>query len=256
MKNKNGFIATSVMFAFFLVFIALSTLVITSYAHYDSLINALNGNILETLNEEVIKKKYTSLNNCIKDGDLSDTSFNYWKTNGSSVTGYVSRFHDDIYNNNYIRIEYNPGNATITKKLDNCVLKSGVTKKVYVSFRFTRSVFTCSSSYVKLNVGQDIVGSGYTPLCGDRPVNWGTIQSFIVDRPNITNSTNQFLKFELNSISAGQYQYLGIEDVMVVDITNLYKDSNCLNNTSCDSAMKAYLDKDLSYMESVSMPKY
>ena len=41
--KKNGFIATSVMFSFFLVFITLSVLILLSYAHYRTLINQLNA---------------------------------------------------------------------------------------------------------------------------------------------------------------------------------------------------------------------
>lgn len=129
MKKKNGFIATSIMFSFFLVFTALSMLVLASYAHFRVLINNLNGSILKDLNDNVISKKYTSLSNCITDGDFKsikddfDANPNNYQSEQQSsdnpaeqlwrresyLKNYYKKFYDNWYkqdNNNYNAIPY------------------------------------------------------------------------------------------------------------------------------------------------------
>jgi len=233
MKKKNGFIATSVMFAFFLVFVSLSTLVITSYANYDSLVNALNDNILQTLNEDVIKKKYTSVKNCIVNGDLADGTNNWVLTN-------ATRMHDDTYNNDYIKVT-GGSNATITQTYDNCIKKSDTTnKKIYIAYKLNLSNFNCSTG--RVSVGSYTVLSDLCNMNGSLFVNWA-LKSYIITTNDVDNAINNIVF----TISGSSGNYFGVEDLMVVDITKLYKDQNCLNNNNCDSTMKDYLDTNLPY---------
>lgn len=48
MKQKNGFMATSLLYAFFILFVALMMGIIANYAH--------NRILLKTTNEEIAKK--------------------------------------------------------------------------------------------------------------------------------------------------------------------------------------------------------
>lgn len=88
MKKKNGFIATSVMLSFFLVFILLTSLVLLSYSHYRFLESNLNGSILKNLNKE-INNELITLNNIIQNGSFED-SFNYWNNENMKIdnTGF------------------------------------------------------------------------------------------------------------------------------------------------------------------------
>ena len=60
--HKNGFIATSLIYSFFLIFLAIIANILFSYAHNRILLNNINEGILDDLNES-IKKFDTKYNN-------------------------------------------------------------------------------------------------------------------------------------------------------------------------------------------------
>ena len=69
--KKNGFIATSVMYSFFVVFALLSLTILATYSHYRSLNTSLNSSILDELNLRIVNK-YARLTNLVKDGNFDD----------------------------------------------------------------------------------------------------------------------------------------------------------------------------------------
>ena len=109
-KKKNGFIATSLMFSFFIIFLTMSLMIMATYTHYQGLINNLNSGVLKDLNDNVIVKKYTTLINSAADGDLASI---YGSSNPSSTINSVwsvneaqnsKPIYDDGNKISYIRI--------------------------------------------------------------------------------------------------------------------------------------------------------
>ena len=231
MKKKNGFIATSIMFSFFLVFTALSLLVLASYAHYRVLINSLNGEILRDLNDSVISKKYVSLNNCITDGDfrsikddynkygnptseyLKDESnlrnyykdfYDIWYKEGNNNYNAIPTFEPDI-NNHYVRLvnkltdKSTVNKVRFAKQFDGKKLKNdGQYHKVYVYFKmFRNGKIDCDSGTVSIRVGQNIYTmSNEKILCGEF-VNWDETNSQIFDV--YSDSDDQEITFNIEN---------------------------------------------------------
>ena len=54
--KKNGFIATSLIYSFFLAFVALVSVILTTYSYYRTILNTLNKDILSGLNTEIQSK--------------------------------------------------------------------------------------------------------------------------------------------------------------------------------------------------------
>ena len=82
MKNKNGFIATSLMYSFFMVFALLALTILATYSHYRYLNSDLNASIQEELNQKILSK-YARLYNLVNNGSFeSDDS---WTMNNSEI---------------------------------------------------------------------------------------------------------------------------------------------------------------------------
>ena len=259
--KKNGFIATSIMFSFFLVFTMLSLLVLASYTHYRTLINNLNMSILNDLNESVISKKYISLDNAIKDGDFKSIDTDFANNDLTYPTFYsiwnnpfdynVEPYYDNVNNNqnSYIRMAYHlnnssySGRAKISKKFDPEWIKQYKDNnyhKIYVAFKiFRNGVINCSSGTVTIRVGSNRSNlTNNKVLCGSFS-NW-TIESEIL---NVRlNSEDQEIIFQTEGIDH-QTRFISIRDIKVVDVTKLYKEG------TTDAQMKEYLDRELPYIE-------
>ncbi len=161
MKNKNGFISTSIMISFFMVFILISTLVLASYTHYRYLLQGLNSSILSDLNE-VIDSKYVTLKNIVKDGSFenynnnnSDWTFegDYIKVKNQSEADYLTSFDGDYS----VVFGYNVSNDI---KDFNSLLKQKISIKkkgkryYYFSYKIDRNTDVsdvCSNSSTKYN---------------------------------------------------------------------------------------------------------
>ena len=144
---------------------------------------------------------------------------------------------------------------------ENRKIAIGNNKKIYIAYKiFRNGEILCNNTKVYLgnnNTSNQLEGS----LCGDfldssgnTAANW-TIQSMILTT-NITNDS-QRINFLVDTFKANPRihdlsgLYIGIKDIMVVDVTNLYKDG------TTDAQMKAYLDKNLPYMqENYPLAKY
>ena len=255
MKNKNGFIATSVMFSFFLVFILLTVLILASYTHYNVLLNNLNGTILTDLNDRVISKKYANLINVIRNGDIQNNG--QWSYSNST-------FERNTANNTYIK--FNSGaSSSFYQNTSTSQRFNGNSRKIYVSFNYERSFnVACTSEDFKvvLNTGSNtydittfsfdnnsstFVRSGRDMACGNNFLNWthyGTI--ITVNSNKNANQSTQFIASNIkNSVGV-----MAVNNVVVTDITALY------NSGTTDAQMLQYLLKKLPYFTGeYSLPK-
>ena len=256
-KDKNGFISSSLMFSFFLVFILLTVLVLTSYMHYNSLIKNLNGTILDGLNEH-IASKYSGVKNLIKNGDLSTDQ--YWILNEGA--SYVNQSNN---NNKFLQIK--PNTTGYFTQNFNEILNDRV---LYVSFSFNMyypdDCQTCEFSvsfnnnkinnlyYIDNNKQLKKVESNNLVKNDSK----NKLQKWILFGGIYrTNSTINEIKFEASNLNydinnAGGV--FGINNIEVVDVTNLYKD----NSPDNDEKMIKYLLSDLPYInydQKYSLPK-
>ena len=259
-KNKNGFIASSLMFSFFLVFILLSVLVLSSYSHYNQLIKSLNGTILTGLNN-TIAAKYAGIKNLVQNGKVEKTS-NPWSL--SSGARYVKQTDN---NNEFLQILPNT-TGSISQSFSN--IPGG--RVIYVAFNFnswypddcTSCTFSVSLNgkaiskfyYIDKNDDDRFVGLQPNALVnndeGSHNQNWILYGGIL----RTTSTVNQ-IKFEASGLkyyieNAGGV--FGINNIVVADITNLYKD----NQEANDSTMINYLLRELpfiDYEQKYSLPK-
>lgn len=255
MKNKNGFIATSVMFSFFLVFILLSVLVLASYTHYNILLNNLNGSILTDLNDRVISKKYANLVNVIRNGDIQNNS--QWSYSNSA-------FETNTTNNKYIRLKAGTS-SSFYQNTAAAQRFNGNSRKIYVSFNYERTFnVACSSEDFKviLNTGSSTYNitsftynntsgfytrSGRDMSCGSSFLNWTQYGAIITVNSN--KNANQYTQFVASNIK-NTVGVMAVNNIVVTDVTALY------NSGTTDAQMLQYLLKKLPYFTGeYSLPK-
>ena len=256
MKKKSGFIASSVMFSFFLVFILLAVLVLTSYTHYNQLIKSLNGTILENLKSE-IEKKYAGIKNLVKNG-----SNGYWSKK--------SAWYKSLAGNYFMTVD--KGNSSFSQDLISNI--NGTNKVIYVAFQFNYGYpDKCKNCDFKVML-TDTSGNNYTidtfhyldknynkkykstkslvNNTDDGSVNWILFGGILR-----TNRIIHSIKFEQTNLEFDPSNYggvFGVNNVVVADITNLYIN----NSSSNDDKMIEYLLKELPFIthdQKYSLPR-
>ena len=197
--KKNGFIATSLLFSFFVIFLTLSIMILASYSQYQTSISTLNNNILKDLNNSVILDKYTTIYNSVTDGDVSSIERGSFNWGAWSLQVNANPFYDSENKSSYIKLTSN--GYRFAQYIKNgkylSLSKNGSdVRKIYVRYNiFRKGSVLCNSSSVSLRIGTNTqVMSGN--LCGDY-VNWemrSQIFCFVV------NSQDQEIKFEAAGI--------------------------------------------------------
>lgn len=266
MKNKNGFIASSLMFSFFLVFILLSVLVLTSYAHYNTLLKNLNGEILSELNV-LIASKYAGIRNYVRSG-ANIGSGDWQKSNMTPVKNNVL----DLYV--YYPVAGQESFFTQTFSLPN--EEANGIKRIYVSFKYQKPNTTpCNNSNFALTlIAPD--GNRYTSIdnkiyyldtnktlkslgmqefaCGGQKL-YNTF-GMIIEVPNIVNNGNGYkIDFRASGLNYSYVPkegstYVGFNNILVSDVTKL--------SSGYSTNLVKYLLVDLPYIDSgrkYSLPK-
>ena len=138
--KKNGFIATSLIYSFFLAFVALVSVILTTYSYYRTILNTLNKDILGGLNTE-IQSKYITLENLIQNGSFEDST-NKW---GSQVNVEIPASSENISAHGANSIRLNTGNYTANSQVQQPVVvpdniaSIGGTHTYYLRFRIFRN---------------------------------------------------------------------------------------------------------------------
>ena len=141
--NNKGFIATTLIYSFLLLFATLVTVIITNYNYYRNTLNKYNKNINDALNN-IVNNKYVTLYNEIDNSDFETKNVS-WHT-GSSTTNF---------NNN--------GNLGYDCNQSDCTNKNGSYQTDYTnaggnnSFRFAPK----TNSIVNSNVFSCIANNYY-----------------------------------------------------------------------------------------------
>jgi hypothetical protein len=211
----------------------MSLMIMATYTQYQSLVNTLNTNILSDLNDNVIVNKYTIIDNAITDGDIASIKAGGLNGAWTGISNAVG-VNDSAHNNTYIKMK--PQNSSFKQLLTSKLPNKG-NRKLLVRFDvFRNGYILCNSNSVNVAGVQLTSAMDYPDhnfdLCGE-PEMWVTHQ-FIIE-PNIGNTSE--INFNVSGMrSTASYidvntLYIGIKNVMVVDITDVYLNAGTDDNT-------------------------
>ena len=150
MRRKNGFIATTLIYSFLLLFATLVIVIIGNYTYYRSTINAYNKGINDSLNN-LIDTKYVTLTNLVNNSDFEDQEDrDSWS--GIGANAYYSG--EETMGNGVTSLKFNgKSNALVRSNYFNCEANH------YYYFSYT--LFT-NGTVGPIDTGT-ATGSGSTP---------------------------------------------------------------------------------------------
>ena len=261
MKRKNGFVASSLMFSFFLVFTLLSLIILASYAHYRNLSDNLNGNILNDLNENVILHKWVTLENVITDGDfnsINNSSNNYAQFKSNWATSYVEPQTKDGINYVSFKKKSSTPNLYLKQSFNNRLTRGN--RKIYVAFKHRRTyaqdclnedfnailfIGNHSTTHLRsVETGEyEFENRGLACKKADDNNDYSQWQLYSHIFDVNVNSDIQYLQLNALEIRYNGEESIDIKDVMVVDITSLYNEDTTLE------LIHGYLDENLPFFE-------
>lgn len=216
MKNNKGFIATTLIYSFLLLFATLVTVIISNYNYYRNTLNKYNKSINTALNAR-INDKYITLYNEIGNSDFEKN--NSWNLSNAY---YSNPDNKETKKGGLRSLKFPNSTATVTSNKFNCYAN----RYYYVSYY----VFTNG------NVGN---GTGNIGLFSEN-------NSLIAGEPIIFVVVNSENDYNLNwkkkyylgkSGYTGQCQFrvnysnnisntiMHIDNVLVVDVTDIIKKS-------------------------------
>lgn len=252
MKNNKGFIATTLIYSFLLLFATLVTVIITNYNYYRNTLNKYNKNINDALNN-IVNNKYVTLYNEIDNSDFETKNVS-WHT-GSNTTNF---------NNN--------GNLGYDCNQSDCTNKNGSYKTEYTnaggnnSFGFApktsnvvnSNTFNCVANNYYY-VAYDVFTSG-TINNGEAGGNigiynnssgWAVYESLNYGFQNwshrgiigkVSNSGTCTFRIDYQNNNGGSDVRMNIDNVMVINITELLQKAGISipDGTSGDNLRRTY----------------
>lgn len=242
MKSKNGFVASSLMFSFFLVFAVLALVVIASYAHYRGLSNELNGNILNDLNENVIPGEWKEVENVITNGNFKDS--NNWYFTRTNIVNDAS--------GNYVSMVKQNGEPEnhIVQYINN-KLKIGTNRKIYFRYLAKRTYKQdCLNEdfhfFLKIGSQNPRDFENRSVICDEtsnpKDVSDWNLYSWIFEDVDVNSSSQSIDIFTYNLRHTGpNSEAILIKDVMLIDVTDLWNATSGMNL----EAIHTYLDNQL-----------
>lgn len=121
MKNNKGFIATTLIYSFLLLFATLIVVIIGNYNYYRNTLNKYNKGVNDALNSK-IDSKYVTLKNEIDNSGFEIVN-SVWNTGGAT-------YNRDTLKEGFYSLRFNSSNITTTSNAFNC--QSG--RYYYVSY--------------------------------------------------------------------------------------------------------------------------
>ena len=246
--NNKGFIATSVLYSFFVVFLMLSLFILNTYENHRVLIENLNSNILNTLNDE-ISNKYVLIKNHVSNGDFEENTAlsglsNSERNNTNSATGTYS-----------LMMHKTPTTANSAFSINASWLENdNKSHKFYFAYRVFRKGIVNGTSEISLNFGS--TKYKFTSLSLNmtdmndwaNTSNW-SIQSQIINNVIVNNQTAK-VTFSISN-QTSEYQTF-IDQVMLIDITNFKLDGSTIS----DAQIKEYFDLNVPFFtQSYAIPR-
>lgn len=266
--KKNGFIATSLIYSFFLAFVALVSVILTTYSYYRTILNTLNKDILSGLNTE-IQSKYITLENLIQNGSFEDST-NKW---GSQVNVEIPAASENISAHGAKSLRLNTGNYTADSQIQqpvtvptNIASISGK-HQYYLRFRIFRNgnlVFSggdAANAYANISVATNSkigLGGAFTNWSLASMVIEGNAASSITVNFTANNSVLDHQGKTDTDVGGGRALSVYIDDVMLIDVTELSSKlgisgdalKNRLDGTSCGATDWDCQNRKLEYFDS------
>ena len=266
--KKNGFIATSLIYSFFLAFVALVSVILTTYSYYRTILNTLNKDILSGLNTE-IQSKYITLENLIQNGSFEDST-NKWE---SQVNVEIPAASENISAHGANSIRLNTSNYTANSMIQQSVtIPTNIASisgkhQYYLRFRIFRNgnlVFSggdAANAYANISVATNSkigLGGAFT--------NW-SLASMVIEGNAASNITVNFVANNSvldhqgktdTDVGGGRALSVYIDDVMLIDVTELSSKlgisgdalKNRLDGTSCGTTDWDCQNRKLEYFDS------
>lgn len=265
MKNNKGFIATTLIYSFLLLFATLIVVIIGNYNYYRNTLNKYNKGVNDALNSK-IDSKYVTLKNEIDNSDfekntLVDASFTndpwhlgtpyngidlgklFWMTFAYSSFGTGATYSDTTKKDGLysLKFDYKSQNRTVTVSSNSFTCTAGsyyyVSYYVFTNGQIKPLLYNISSYPIKL------IDYGKIGLYNTSTSSW--IVSENVDYPFQNWQKRGILaKAEASGTCNFKVDYLNndstlmyIDDVVVTDVTKIVKNSGLLvnNNLSDDN---------------------
>lgn len=217
--NNKGFIATSLIYAFFLVFVAVVATVLATYAHNRILVDNVNSGVVDDLNKS-IENKYVLLQNLVVNGDFEEDG-GWTLENAANLNPSFSTF------SGVRSIAIYKGNSSIRQNISN------LQRNHYYYFRYYvfRNGTITGTSNVTLSSG----GTSYNFNLGyyspDLVANWNLLSSIV----EVSTPGTYTLNISGTGIG-GNYSNLNIDSLIFTDITDFITEGTNVVN------LKTYLD--------------
>lgn len=271
--KKNGFIATSLIYSFFLAFVALVSVILATYSYYRTILNTLNKDILSGLNTE-IQSKYITLENLIKNGSFED-DLSEWR---ERINIEIPAYSENISAHGSKSLRLNTGNYTADSQIQqpvtvptNIASISGK-HQYYLRFRIFRNgnlVFAggnrdddyAAKAYANISVASDSkigLGGAFTNWSLASMVIEGNAASNITVNFTANNSVLDHQGKTDTDVGGGRALSVYIDDVMLIDVTELSSKlgingdalKNRLDGTSCGTTDWDCQNRKLEYFDS------
>lgn len=266
--KKNGFIATSLIYSFFLAFVALVSVILATYSYYRTILNTLNKDILSGLNTE-IQSKYITLENLIQNGSFEDST-NKW---GSQVNVEIPAASENISAHGAKSLRLNTSNYTANSQVQQSVTVptniASISGKhqYYLRFRIFRNgnlVFSggdAANAYANISVATNSkigLGGAFTNWSLASMVIEGNAASSITVNFTANNSVLDHQGKTDTDVGGGRALSVYIDDVMLIDVTELSSKlgisgdalKNRLDGTSCGTTDWDCQNRKLEYFDS------
>jgi hypothetical protein len=262
MHMKNGFIATSIIYSFFTVFILIALTTLGMYTHYRTLLYNLNNSVLSDLNDK-IEAKYSKITNLVENSGFEDGHDMPWILNpySEAITCKSNPTYKDIWVANddcSLKLQYtkdtsgntynHPYSAQIMQ-LKNIIPADNNIHHFYV--RFVRFINTPRVNATSGDVWLSFNGNNYyfssiyntnvllNDNANDGKFTNSEMASAIFDIPMTSNQDMQLI-FEIKDMNVITDKVY-LDNIMVVDVSNYY------SAFTSDAEIKAQLDSKLLY---------
>ena len=226
--NNKGFIATSLVYAFFLVFVAVIATVLATYTHNRILISNVNTGIEEDLNHS-IENKYLVIENILTNSNFEEDE-GWDLTNATNLNPSFSAYLG------LRSIALNKGDSTISQT----VKELQANHYYYLRFYLFRNGPITGNSAITLKSNTNpstVINYGLNLISDDVSVNWEAMSNIM--RLNLDGD------YDLQIVGTnidGVFNNLNIDALMLIDVTALIDDGNSIPDS------KTFIDT-LDYFE-------
>ena len=258
MKNNKGFIATTLIYSFLLLFATLIVVIIGNYNYYRNTLNKYNKGVNDALNSK-IDSKYVTLKNEIDNSDfeknkLVDASFTndpwhlgtpyngidlgklFWMTFAYSSFGTGATYSDTTKKDGLysLKFDYKSQNRTVSVLSNSFTCTAGsyyyVSYYVFTNGQIKPLLYNINTyplrliDYGKIGLYNTSISNWVVNENIDYPFqNWQ--KRGILAKAEASGTCNFKVDY-LNNDSTLMY----IDDVVVTDVTNIVKNSDLLVN--------------------------